>query len=77
MGFISIVLIVVGFILSVYAGVIFSLSNKMRTPSGELDQSKITLFAIVMSLAVIMVMAGVLGYYVLGKNLPYYNLQNM
>ncbi len=72
MALISIVLIVVGFILSVYAGVIFSLSNKMRTPSGELDQSKITLFAVVMSIAVIMVMAGVLGYYFLRGNLPYY-----
>ena len=72
MALISIILIVVGFILSVYAGVIFSLSNKMKTPSGELDQSKITLFALIMSLSVIMVMAGVLGYYWLRGNLPYY-----
>jgi hypothetical protein len=72
MALISIVLIVVGFIISVYAGVVFSLSNKMKTASGELDQSKITLFSLLMTVAVLMVLAGVLGYYWLRGNLPYY-----
>ncbi len=72
MALISIVLIVVGFLLSVYAGVVLSLSNKMRTPSGELNQAKITLFGILMALSAILVMAGVIGYYFLRGNMPYY-----
>jgi hypothetical protein len=72
MALTSIILIVVGFILSVYAGVVLSLPGKMRTPSGELDPAKITLFTIIMSISVIMVMAGVIGYYFLRGNLPYY-----
>ena len=73
MAFISITLIILGFLLSVYGGVILSLPNKMRTPSGDLDQSKITMFSIIMALSAIMVIAGVLGYYFLRGNLPYYN----
>jgi hypothetical protein len=72
MATISIILITVGFIICVYAGIVFSLAGKMRTPSGELDQSKITQFALLMSVAVVMVMAGVLGYYWMTGNLPYY-----
>jgi hypothetical protein len=72
MAFISISLIIIGFLLSVYGGVILSLANKMRTPSGDLDQSKITLFSIIMAVSAIMVIAGVLGYYFMRGNLPYY-----
>jgi hypothetical protein len=72
MALISILLIIIGFILSVYAGVILSLTNKMRTTSGELDQSRIVLFSIVMSISVMMQIAGVLGYYFMRGNLPYY-----
>jgi hypothetical protein len=72
MALISIIFIVVGFIISVYAGVVLSLSKKMQTPSGELSQSKILMFSVLMSVAALMVMAGVLGYYWLRGNLPYY-----
>jgi hypothetical protein len=72
MALISIILIVAGFIISVYAGVVLSLPKKVQTPSGELSQSKITMFSVLMSVAVLMVMAGVLGYYWLRGNLPYY-----
>ena len=72
MALISIILIIVGFILSVYAGVVLSLTNKLRTASGELDQSRIVMFTVLMSVAVLMVLAGVLGYYFMRGNLPYY-----
>ncbi len=72
MALISIILIIVGFCLSVYAGVILSLTKKLTTSSGELDQSRIVLFSIVMSVSVLMQLAGVLGYYFLRGNLPYY-----
>ncbi len=44
MALISISLIIIGFILSVYAGVVLSLTNKLRTASGELDQSRIVMY---------------------------------
>lgn len=72
MALISVVLVVVGFLLSVYAGVVLSLPNKMQTKEGALNQSQINLFSIIMSISVIMIMAGVLGYYYLRGNLPYY-----
>ncbi len=72
MALISIILIVVGFLLSVYAGVVLSLSNKVQSPSGEVSQSKVTFLSILMSLSVLFVLAGVLGYYWLRDNLPYY-----
>jgi len=72
MALISITLIIVGFLLSVYAGVILSLPNKMQSSNGDLSQSRISLFSIIISVAVLMVIAGVLGYYFLRGNLPYY-----
>jgi hypothetical protein len=68
----SIILIIVGFILSVYAGVVLSLSNKMQSSDGQLSQPKIITFTVIMTIAVLMVMAGVLGYYWLRGNVPYY-----
>ena len=72
MAFISIVLIIAGFIISVYGGVVLSLSNKVRKPSGELDFAKINFYSIVMAISVLMVIAGTIGYYFLRGNLPYY-----
>ena len=72
MALISIILIVVGFILSVYAGVVLSLPNKMQASTGELNQSKTMFMGILMSVAVIMIIAGVWGYYWMRDNLPYY-----
>jgi uncharacterized membrane protein len=72
MALISIVLVIVGFLLSVVAGVIMSLPSKMQTKEGELDQSQINLFSIIITISVLMIMAGVLGYYFMRDNLPYY-----
>ena len=72
MAALSITLIIVGFLLSVYAGIVLSLSNKVQSSPGVLNHGKINFFSILMTLAVLMVMAGVLGYYWLRGNLPYY-----
>ncbi len=72
MAFISVTLIVVGFIISVYTGIVLALPGKVLTPSGEVSQSKVTWFSILMSISVLMQIAGVLGYYWLRDNLPYY-----
>ena len=72
MALISVVFVIVGFLLSVYAGVVLSLSNKMQTKEGELNQSQINLFSIIMTISVLMILAGVLGYYFMRGNLPYY-----
>jgi hypothetical protein len=72
MALISILLIIIGFIISVYAGIVLSLSNKVQSTPGVLNHSKINFFSILMTIAVLMVMAGVLGYYWLRGNLPYY-----
>lgn len=72
MALISVLLIIIGFLLSVYAGVVLSLPKKVLTPSGDLNNSNINLFTILISVSVLMVLAGVLGYYWLRGNLPYY-----
>ncbi|HVD97698.1 MAG TPA: hypothetical protein VNB90_05790 [Cytophagaceae bacterium] len=72
MALISVILIVAGFLLSVYAGIVLSLSEKVQTTPGQLNNPKIVFFSILMSVSVLMVLAGVLGYYWLRGNLPYY-----
>ena len=73
MALISIVLIVVGFLIQVYAGVKLSLSGSMQTESGNVNQSKVAVFALILGVSTIMIIAGVLGYYAFRGNLPYYN----
>ncbi|MCU0431614.1 MAG: hypothetical protein MUF42_16755 [Cytophagaceae bacterium] len=72
MALISIVLIVVGFLITVYAGVMLSLSKPMQTETGMVNQSKVFSFSVLISIACVMVIAGVLGYYALSGNLPYF-----
>jgi hypothetical protein len=72
MATLSIILIILGFLITVYAGVMLSLSKPMQTETGAINQGKVFSFSILITIASVMVIAGVLGYYAMRNNLPYY-----
>lgn len=67
---VSISMVILGFILSVYGGVVLSLPNAMRHSDGSLNQGKITFFSFLTGASALLLIAGVIIYYVVPGNLP-------
>lgn len=72
MQLISVLLIIIGFIVGVYGGVMLSLPGAVLTSEGEINQSKLMKFTLVVCVGVLMCLAGFIGYFPLRGDVPYF-----
>jgi hypothetical protein len=72
MQLISVLLIIIGFIVSLYGGVKLSSPEAVLNSAGEINQSKLFMLTLIVGLGVGMCLLGFLAYYPLRGNVPYF-----